>query len=59
MRIQMLTKWSPAKGKMLQAGQVVDDVPDEVAADLIERGLARPVKTQAERAVGPGQVTHG
>ena len=36
-----------------------DDVPDEVAADLIERGLARPVKTQAERAVGPGQVTHG
>jgi hypothetical protein len=55
----MLTKWSPSKGRMLQAGQVVDDVPDEVAADLIERGLARPVKTQAERAVGPGQVQHG
>lgn len=55
----MLTKWSPLKGRMLQAGQIVDDVPDEVAADLIERGLARPVKAQAERAVGPGQVTHG
>ena len=59
MRIQMLTKWSPAKGRMLQAGQVVDDIPDEVAVDLIQRGLARPVRTEAERAVSPGQVQHG
>jgi len=55
MRIQMLTKWSPSKGRLLQAGQVVDDVPDEVAVDLIQRGLAKPVRLEAERAVGPGQ----
>jgi hypothetical protein len=59
MKLIMLTKWSPSKGRMLQAGQVVDDIPDEVAVDLIQRGLARPVKTEAERAVGPGQVHHG
>jgi hypothetical protein len=59
MKIQMLTKWSPAKGRMLQVGQVVDDIPNEVAVDLIERGLAKPIKTEAEQAVGPGQVQHG
>lgn len=57
MKVMMLTKYSPTKGRMLQVGQVIDDLPDEVAADLIQRGLARPVKTEAERATGPGQVT--
>jgi hypothetical protein len=56
MKVMMLTKWSPSKGRLLQAGQVVDDVPDEVAVDLIQRGLARLVRTEAERAVGPGQA---
>ncbi len=56
MRIQMLTKWSPSKGRMLQAGQMVDDVPDEVATDLIQRGLAKAVKgPDVERAIAPGQ----
>jgi hypothetical protein len=55
MRIQMLKIWSPGKGRMLQAGQIVDDIPDEVAVDLITRGLAKPVKTEAERAISPGQ----
>lgn len=57
MKVQMLTKYSPAKGRMLQAGQVIDDLPDEVAADLVQRGLALAVRGPApERAVGPGQV---
>ena len=55
MYVMMLTKWSPAKGKMLQAGTVVEIEP-EVAADLIQRGLAKPVRLEAERAVGPGQA---
>lgn len=58
MYVMMLTKYSPSKGRMLQAGQVVD-VPDEVAVDLVQRGMAKQVKLEAERAVGPGQVTHG
>lgn len=55
MKIQMLTKYSPAKGRMLQAGQVIDDLPDEVAVDLVQRGLAKVVRLETERAVGPGQ----
>ena len=54
MRIIMLTKWSPVRGQMLQAGQIVEVEP-EVAADMIQRGLAQPVKLQVERAVGPAQ----
>jgi hypothetical protein len=54
MRVVMLTKYSPVKGKMLQAGQVVD-VPDEVAADLLQRGLATPARPVVEHAVAPGQ----
>lgn len=57
MVVMMLTKYSPSKGRMLQAGQVIDDLPDEVAADLIQRGLAKPVRLEPERATGPGQVT--
>lgn len=54
----MLTKWSPYKGKMFQAGQIVEVEP-EVAADLIGRGIAKAVRLETERAVGPGQVQHG
>ena len=57
MVVMMLTKYSPSKGRMLQAGQVINDLPDEVAADLIQRGLAKPVRLAPERATGPGQVT--
>lgn len=57
MVVMMLTKYSPSKGRMLQAGQVIHDLPDEVAADLVQRGLAKAVKLEAERAVGPGQMT--
>ena len=57
MKVIMLTKWSPARGqKLLQAGQVVD-VDDEVALDMIQRGIAQPARTVVERAVGPAQMT--
>lgn len=56
MKVIMLTKYSPSKGRMLQAGQVIDDLPDEVAADLVQRGLAQAVRQGTERAVGPGQA---
>jgi hypothetical protein len=46
MRVMMLTKYSPARGKMLQAGTVIDDLPEEVALDLIQRGLARRVEVE-------------
>jgi hypothetical protein len=49
----MMTKYSPARGKMLQAGAVIDDLPDEVALDLIARGLAR----RAEAVQADGQPT--
>jgi len=49
MRVIMLTKYSSAKGKMLQAGQVIEDLPDEVAQDLIERGLALRTAEQPEK----------
>lgn len=55
MKVMMLTKWSPRRGEMLQAGQVVEVEP-EIAADLVQRGIAKPVRLEAERAVGPGQV---
>lgn len=54
MRIRMLTRYSPRRGERLEAGAVVDVEP-EVAADLIQRGLAAPVATEVERAVAPGQ----
>lgn len=55
MKIIMLTQWSPAKGKRLAPGELVD-VPDEVAVDMIERGIAAPARVQVERAVGPAQT---
>ena len=57
MKVIMLTKWSPARGqKLLQAGQVVD-VEDEVALDMIQRGIAQAVRGPAvERAVGAAQA---
>lgn len=50
MRVIMLTKYSPAKGKLLQAGQVIDDLPDEVAEDLLRRGLALRAAELPEKA---------
>lgn len=55
MRIVMLTRYSPVKGQRLEPGAVVD-VEDEVAVDMIQRGLAEPVTPRVERAVGPGQI---
>lgn len=45
MYVMMLTKWSPNKGKVLAPGQVVE-VPDEVALDMMGRGLAREVRLE-------------
>lgn len=55
MTVMMLTRWSPYKGKMFAVGQVVEVEP-EVAADLIQRGIAQAVRLETER---PGQVQHG
>lgn len=51
MRVVMLTRYSPVKGQRLEPGSRVE-VEDEVAVDLIQRGLAAPVRTDPpERAV--------
>ena len=50
MRIRMLTRWSPVRGLKLAAGEVVD-VEDEVAVDLIQRGLAVWSADGADRPV--------
>ncbi|MBK8211564.1 MAG: hypothetical protein IPK78_18060 [Rhodospirillales bacterium] len=54
MQVVMLTRYSPAKGQRLERGAVVD-LEDEVAIDMIQRGLAEPVAPKIERAVGAGQ----
>lgn len=54
MRVVMLTRYSPVKGQRLERGAVVD-IEDEVAVDLIQRGLAAPAKQPVERAVGAAQ----
>jgi len=58
MQIRILTRYSPAKGQRLDPGSVVE-VEAEIAADLIQRGIALPVQTQAEHAVAPGQTVGG
>ena len=58
MWITMLTRYSPTKGQRLDPGSVVE-VESEIALDLIQRGIALPVKSQAEHAVGPGQALGG
>ena len=50
MRIVFLQRYSPAKGRVLPAGYV-DEAPDEVAIDLIQRGIAAPAQPVVERAV--------
>lgn len=51
MRVMMLTRYSPVRGQRLEPGSLVE-VEDEVAVDLIQRGLAAPVKLDPpERAV--------
>ena len=58
MQIRILTRYSPAKGQRLEPGSVVE-VESEIALDLIQRGIALPVKAQAEHAVAPGQTLGG
>ena len=58
MQIRILTRYSPAKGQRLDPGSVVE-VESEIALDMIQRGIAAPVKTQAEHAVAPGQTVGG
>lgn len=50
MRIRILQRLSLVKGKRLEAGEEVE-IGEEIAVDLIERGLAAPVKAEPERAV--------
>lgn len=55
MRVVMLTRYSPVKGQRLEPGAKVD-IEDEIAVDLIQRGLAAPVKADPpERAVAAEQ----
>jgi hypothetical protein len=54
MLILFKTWYSPIKGQRMEPGSVVD-VANEIALDLIQRGIATPVRIQAEHAVGPGQ----
>lgn len=58
MRIVFLTTYSPAKGRRLAAGSV-EDVPDEVAMDLIARGLAEPSTNEGtnKRMGMPAELT--
>lgn len=58
MQIRFTTSYSPVKGQRFEAGAVVE-VDAEIAADLIQRGVALPVQAQAERAVAPGQTIGG
>lgn len=57
MEIKFLTRYSPVRGQRLEPGSVVDVEP-EIAVDLINRGVAAPVRRQAEHAVTAGQE-HG
>lgn len=43
MKIMMLTRYSPGKGRVLDPGQVID-VPDEVGLDMVRRGIAEVVE---------------
>ena len=54
MRIVMLTRYSPQKGERFEPGAVVE-IEDEIAVDLIQRGLARPAGVPVERAVSAAQ----
>ena len=58
MMITMLTRYSPAKGKQMEAGTIVE-VENEIALDMIQRGVAKAVRIEAEHAVGPGQTNRG
>lgn len=58
MQIRFLTRYSPVKGQRFEAGAVVE-VEAEIAADLIQRGIALPVQPPVEHAVAPGQTVGG
>lgn len=50
MRIMFVQQFSPGKGRKLPPGYV-DDVPDELAMDLIRQGVAVPASMPVERAI--------
>ena len=58
MQIMFITRYSPAKGQRFEPGNIVE-VEDEIALDMIQRGVAKPVRIEAEHAVAPGQTVGG
>lgn len=50
MRIRLLARCPSVEGRVLDAGQIVEATA-EAAADLIRRGLAKPLRLEVERAV--------
>lgn len=58
MQIMFITRYSPAKGQRFESGTIVE-VDNETAVDLIQRGLAKAVRIEAEHAVAPGQTAGG
>ena len=58
MQIFFLTRYSPAKGQRFEPGTIVD-VDNEIALDMIRRGIAKAVRIEAEHAVAPGQTVGG
>ena len=58
MQIMFITRYSPAKGQRFEPGTIVD-VDNEIALDMIRRGIAKAVRIEAEHAVAPGQTVGG
>ena len=58
MQIMFITRYSPAKGQRFEPGTIVE-VENEIALDMIQRGVAKPVRIEAEHAVAPGQTVGG
>lgn len=50
MKIRILRRLSLVKGQRLEAGEETE-IGEEIAIDLIQRGLAEPVRSEPERAV--------
>lgn len=58
MQIMFITRYSPAKGQRFEPGSIAE-VENEIALDLIQRGVAKAVRIEAEHAVAPGQTVGG
>lgn len=58
MQIMFVTRYSPAKGQRFEPGTIVD-VDNEIALDMIQRGVAKAVRIEAEHAIAPGQTVGG